>query len=183
MIWFCGLPGSGKSTLAKIILTSLKDCEYVSMDEIRSKIFLEPRYDDRERDAAYRSFVLIARFLSDAGKNAILDGTGHRLAWREFARKECETFIEVYLRCPIEVCIERETGRKNDAVRQNLYRDALERLKSGRKISGLGKVPGVDEPFEESQHPEISIDATLPLSEQEKQVKAKLVKLAPEIFP
>ncbi len=117
------------------------------MDSIRKKIFPNPSYSDEERDAAYRSFVLLGSELAKNGVAVLLDGVGHRLVWRNLARQECSKFVEVYIKCPIEICILRESSRPQEAggVRQKLYLDALERLKTGKKINGLGKVPGVDE--------------------------------------
>lgn len=133
----------------------------ISMDSIRREMFPKPTYSDQERDAAYRSFVLIASFLSRAGVNVIMDGTGHKIVWRRLARQECPRFVEVYLKCPIEICIERETKRRNNNdVRRKLYVRALARLKRGRKIRGLGKMPGIDEPFEESPDPEIVLESS-----------------------
>ncbi|HZW56920.1 MAG TPA: adenylyl-sulfate kinase [Nitrososphaerales archaeon] len=165
VIWFNGLPGSGKSTIAKMVLQELLsqkfNFEYVSMDAIRSKIFPNPQYTDAERDAAYRALVLIGSFLSKNGVNVILDGTGHKIVWRELARQEIgASFLEVYVKCPVEVCMQREASRENQpAIRANLYRDALKRLATGKRLEGLGKVPGVDEPFEESENPEITVDS------------------------
>lgn len=131
------------------------------MDEIRGKIFPNPEYSDQERDTAYRAFVLIGSLLSKSGVTTILDGTGHKRLWRELARNECPRFVEVFVKCPIEICMERENNRKDQTnVRKRLYADALERLKTGQKIEGLGKVPGVDEPFEESLDPELVIDSS-----------------------
>lgn len=169
-MWFCGLPGSGKSTVARgvydRVFNSLQrrdkkghKISLVQMDSIRKLIFPDPTYSDQERDAAYRSFVLIAKFLSENGVAVLLDGTGHKLAWREFARQQCPNFVEAYLKCPAEIAIQRETSRV-DGIRAKLYLDALDRLKTGKKIEGLGKVPGVDEPFEQSPSPEIVIDSS-----------------------
>ncbi len=187
-MWFCGLPGSGKSTISKIVFNLLQSksrytFSYISMDEIRPKIFPEPKYDDSERDAAYRAFVLLGSNLASNGINVILDGTGHKVVWRNFARSECERFIEIYLRCPIELCIRRETKRmgKGD-VRSKLYLDALKRLETGEKIQGLGKMPGVDEPFEESTNPEITVDSSRPPQEVAEDVMSQLSRLAPSIF-
>jgi len=164
VLWICGLPGSGKSTIAKIVLRKLAkehslQFAYLSMDEIRKMIFTEPTYDDRERDAAYRMIVLIASFLSKSGVSVLIDATAHRRVWRDLARRELgEKYLEAYVKCPIEICIERETKRENGNVRRRLYEDALERSKTGKEVSGLGKVPGVDEPFEESDA-EIVVDS------------------------
>ena len=180
VLWFSGLPGSGKSTIARLVLQKLRlnriYFEYVSMDQIRRKIFPNPGYTDQERDAAYRAFVLLAGFLSRNGVNVILDGTGHRRVWRDLARAEIPTFIEVYVKCPIEVCMEREARRRGQpTTRANLYRDALKRLRTGEKLSGLGSVPGVDEPFEESEHPDIVVDSSKPTAEDCANLVAKSV--------
>ena len=53
------------------------------MDSIRKKIFPEPTYSDQERDAAYRSFVLMGSLLSTSGVSVLLDGVGHKKIWRE----------------------------------------------------------------------------------------------------
>ncbi len=101
------------------------------------------------------------------------------------ARQECPKFVEVYVRCPIEICIRRETERteSGEGIRQNLYQDALLRLKTGKKIEGLGKVPGVDEPFEESPHPEVILDSANEKAETliEEAIKA-LSKFDPPLF-
>lgn len=154
------------------------------MDAIRGKIFPNPKYSDEERDTAYRSFVLIGSLLSKYGVVAILDGSGHKRVWRDLARKECPRFVEVYVKCPIDICMERENRRKNQAnVRKKLYSDALKRLRTGKKIRGLGKVPGVDEPFEESLSPEIVIDSSKETPEiLVEKVLRGLHRLEPEIF-
>lgn len=131
------------------------------MDSIRKKIYPRPTYSDIERDVSYRCFVLIASYLSYAGATVVLDGTGHKLLWRKLARQECPRFIEVFVKCPIEICVERETKRRNNnLVRKKLYEKALARLRQGKRIRGLGKMPGVDEPYEESAKPEIVLDSS-----------------------
>lgn len=164
VIWFCGLPGSGKSTISKIVRKSLESkgiqTVYLSMDELRKNLFPNPSYSDEERDLAYRALGLLAFFISKTGSNVIIDATAHKRKWRDLARKNCRNFVEIYIKCPVEICIQRETKRRGQKViRKRLYLDALERLKTGKKIKGLGKVPGVDETFEES-NPEISIDSS-----------------------
>ena len=166
VVWFCGLPGSGKTTIAKGVyekIKAAKDTEaitLVSMDAIRRKIFPHPTYSDEERDVAYRAFILMGSLLSANGVTVLLDAVGHKRIWRELARKECPRFVEVYIKCPIEVCIARETNRVDSEVRKKLYLDAFDRLRTGKKQEGLGKVPGVDEPFEESASPEITVDSS-----------------------
>jgi adenylylsulfate kinase-like enzyme len=193
VVWFTGLPGSGKTTIARgVFQKTIQSFEKsdgshkitsVEMDSIRKKIFPTPNYSDEERDAAYRSFVLLGSFLSSNGVAVLLDGVGHKRVWRDLAREECPKFVEVYVKCSIEICIQRETSRLSDRVRQKLYRDALERLKTGAKIEGLGKVPGVDEPYEESPAPEIVLDSSIKKPETLiDQAYGELAKFDPRLF-
>jgi adenylylsulfate kinase-like enzyme len=156
------------------------------MDDIRRKLFRNPTYSDEERDLAYRFFVLLGSIMANAGTSVLLDGTGHKKKWRDFARSEIPNFIEVYLKCPIEICIQRETDRidsDGSHPREKLYLEALERLKSGDKLEGLGKMPGVDEPFEESESPEIILDSSHSKPDVlVQEALSKLATLAPEIF-
>ena len=187
LLWFCGLPGSGKSTVSKLVVKMLEKrgvkVVYLSMDEIRKEIFPNPTYSDEERDAAYRAFVLIGSTLCSNGHNVVLDATAHKRKWRDLAREKCANFVEVYVKCPVEICIERETKREGqNSIRVKLYLDALERLRTGNKMKGLGKVPGVDEPFEDSDA-EIVVDSSQEEPEAiAKQVIDKIEKIRFPIF-
>lgn len=154
------------------------------MDSIRKLIYPNPTYSDAERDSSYRAIVLAACLLSRTGTNVLLDATGHKRVWRNLARKICPRFVEVYVKCPVETCIKRESSRKsNTFVRRKLYLSALSRLHSSKKNLGLGKVPGVDEPFEESREAEIRIDSSLkrPKALADETLK-QLAKFATDMF-
>ncbi len=61
---------------------------------------------------------------------------------RRKARKEIERFVEVYVRCPVEICMKRDV--------KGMYQKALE-----------GKIKhftGVDDPYEEPEHPELILN-------------------------
>jgi adenylylsulfate kinase-like enzyme len=163
VVWLTGLPGSGKSTIATELMKIFDEegiqARYVRLDEIRRMMVPEPRYDEAERDIVYRAYVLMAKFLYECGVNVLMDATAHRRAWRETARGLIKDFFEVYVKCPIEMCLERETSRSQDLVMRKLYLDALERLRTGRRFKGLGEVPGVDVPYEETEKPEVVVES------------------------
>jgi len=163
VLWLTGLPGSGKTTIARELMKKLKEekikVEYLRMDEIRWILTPKRRYTEEERDHAYRALVLIAKFLSKNGISVIMDATGHRRKWRELARELIPNFFEVYVRCPLEVCMERESKRRDNVVLSDLYKKALERLKTGKKIEGLGEMIGVDNEYEEPENPNLIIDS------------------------
>jgi adenylylsulfate kinase len=63
------------------------------------------------------------------------------------------------VRCPVEVCMEREANRKDNVVVSNLYKKALERVRTGKKIKLVGDVIGIDVPYEEPVNPDFVIDS------------------------
>ncbi|MFH0711078.1 MAG: inositol monophosphatase family protein [Candidatus Aenigmatarchaeota archaeon] len=161
-VWITGLPGSGKSAVSRHLIQLLEknkiQAQYLQMDSIRKFLTPEQKYDESERDHAYRSLVLIAKFLTDRGTNVVIDATGHKKIWRHLATNEIENFFEIYLRCPLEVCMEREGRRKSDLVEREIYRKANERLGSGKKVEKLGQVIGIDVKYEESENPDLLIE-------------------------
>lgn len=151
-IWVTGLPGSGKTKTANSLYKKLEEKGYklqiLRLDDFRKTLAPERKYDSQEREKVYNTTILMAKFLTDNGINVIIDATGHKRKWRNIARKLIKNFKEVYIDCPIEICIIRETKRKNKNLMKGMYKKALERLRKGKKIIGLGEVIGVDVPFE-----------------------------------
>lgn len=149
VIWITGLPGSGKSTVALSVKKKFPDAVILRMDELRKIVTPEPTYSDREREYVYRSLVFMAKILHELGHNVIIDATGNKKSWRQLARRLIPDFFEVYLKCPIELCMEREKTR-------------VDTHGAPTKIYEKGKkgwpVPGVKVPYEEPDKPEIIID-------------------------
>ena len=162
-----GLPGCGKSTVAGLVASGLAQrgiqAKVWAMDDRRKVYHPNPTYTDAERGEAYELFVHEAANLVRAGRNVILDATAPQLQVRRNARKavveEGGRFAEVFLRCPLEVAMERESLRPQGKVRARLYAQALERQRTGREFPGLGQVPGVDVPYEEDPDAELVLDA------------------------
>jgi len=163
VVWMTGLPGSGKTVRAKELLKKLDEdeikYEYLRMDEIRKILTPQQEYTEKERDYAYRALILIAKFLTDNGVNVVMDATGHRKVWRELAKELIPNFAEVYIKCPLSVCMKREASRRDNLVVSNLYRKALERKLKNKKRKSVGEVIGVDVPFEESAKPDLIIES------------------------
>lgn len=148
-IWITGLPGSGKSTVADALKKVYPEFIILRMDELRKIVTPEPTYSDSEREIVYRSLVYLAKRLTELGHNIIIDATGNLRRWRELARQLIPGYIEVYLRCPIEWCIEREKHRL----------EAHEAPKDIYKKGAAGwPVPGIVVPYEEPMDPEIVMD-------------------------
>jgi len=158
-VWITGLPGSGKSTIGKELLKKLDNTEYLRLDEIRKKYVSDPRFTDDEREIVYSKFVDEGGNIVKAGKNVIYDATGNKLKWRKYGRSKIQDFFEVHIKCNIESCMKRESARTQGLVMADLYKKALERKRTGKIFEGLGKVVGVDVPFEEDPKAELVIDS------------------------
>ncbi|MBC7130492.1 adenylyl-sulfate kinase, partial [Candidatus Bathyarchaeota archaeon] len=128
--------------------------QILSSDALRKVMTPNPTYSLEERDIVYATLVYIAKMLTQNGVNVIIDATGNLRRYRENARKLIPRFMEIYLECPLEVCMERESKRveTRNAPRKIYY----------RAIKGEAKtVPGIGQPYEPPTHPEITINTTV----------------------
>ena len=156
-VWITGLPGSGKSVVSEALLKLLKErrvnAQLLSSDALRKVLTPKPSYSLEERDIVYATLVYIAKLLTQNSVNVIIDATGNLRRYRENARKEIPHFIEVYLKCPVEVCMQREAKRRETyQAPKKIYENALK----GKAPT----VPGVGQPYEPPLNPELVIDAT-----------------------
>lgn len=158
-IWISGLPGSGKSTIGRELIKGLNNTDYLRLDELRKTYVMNPTFTDDEREMVYSRFIDDGVSRIAQGKNVIYDATAHRMLWRLSARSKIDRFIEVYVRCPIDKCIERESARKDGLVQADLYKKAMERKRTGRQFENLGKVVGIDVPYETNPDAEAVIDS------------------------
>jgi len=162
VIWFVGLPGAGKSTYARAVYQALQsefpDICYLSMDERRSIYISKPIYTSEERELAYKLFVEEAAVKAEQGINVVMDGTAFKLYMRKYARRLIADFMEIHIRCPLEIAIKRENKRESLTV-ANMYNKAMLRKQTGVEFEGLGEVIGIDVPFEEDPDAECVIDS------------------------
>ena len=175
-IWITGLPGSGKSTVGRELAKYIKDVDYLRLDELRKKYVLNATFSDDEREMVYSRFIDDGVSRIAQGRNVIYDATAYRMIWRLSARSKIEHFIEVYVRCPIGKCIERETSRKDGLVQAELYKKAMDRKNTGRQYENLGKVVGIDVPYEADPDAEVIIDSDRTKPEDAAKIIADVLK-------
>jgi adenylylsulfate kinase len=154
VVWFTGLPGCGKTTIAKGVKARLEErgikVKVLELDEIRRVITPEPTYTDQEREVVYASLAYMAKLLSEAGTNVIVDATANRRRYRDLARKLVPNFAEVYVKASLAACIERERGRKAVYSPKGIYAKARDEGAT---------VPGVNVAYEEPTDPGVVADA------------------------
>ena len=146
--WLTGLPGSGKTALALAAKSEIPGLVLLQMDEMRRLVTPKPTYSDEERDHLYLGLVYTAIVLSREGHDVVIDATANMRRWRDEARARIKNFHEIYIKCPIETCREREMSRMDSLAPKGIYKKADEGW----------PVPGVNAPYEEPLAPELVIE-------------------------
>jgi adenylylsulfate kinase len=156
-VWITGLPGSGKTVIARKVRSILEErgiagggVKVLELDGIRRFITPQPTYSDEERELVYASLVYMAKLLVDSGTPVIIDATANRRKYRERARETIPNFAEVYVKCSLDTCMEREGRRKAKYAPSGIYNKAMDKG---------ARVPGVNVPYEEPLNPEVVVDS------------------------
>jgi len=167
VLWFTGLPSSGKSTVAHALEEKLHgiSCRTFVMDgdNIRHGLCSDLSFSLEDREENIRRVAEVARLFVEAGiivSTALISPS--RLG-RNRARKlfQPEDFLEIYCRCPVNVCEDRD-------------------VKGFYKRARLGQVKaftGISAPYEEPRDPELVLDtAVLRIEQSVEQIYALLTR-------
>jgi adenylylsulfate kinase len=144
-VWLTGLPSSGKSTLAGLLAKKLQQVglkvEVLDADAIRPLLWPELGFSRKDRDENVRRLSILAQMLVRSGVVAVVAAISPYREGRALARSLIGPFVEVYLACPVEECIRRDS--------RGLYRRALS-----------GEIPhftGVSDPYEPPDTPDVAV--------------------------
>jgi adenylyl-sulfate kinase len=142
-LWFTGLSGAGKTTVSTLLVERLRahnaKVELLDGDLVRTHLSKGLGFSKEDRDTNIRRIGFVCELLSRNGVIAVAAAISPYRAAREEVRRRIPNFVEVYVECPLEVLIARDT--------KGMYRQAL-----------AGKLPqftGVSDPYEAPLNPEI----------------------------
>jgi adenylylsulfate kinase len=151
-VWLTGIPGAGKSTISQEVYRQLSQaghprCEVLDGDIIRTHISQGLGFSREDRDTNILRIGWVAQLLTKHGIIAVVAAISPFESMRSRVRDghclwRSESFVEVYVKCPVEECMRRDP--------KGLYKQARE-----GKISGL---TGFDAPYEEPKAPEIILE-------------------------
>jgi len=164
-VWFTGLPCCGKTTIARKIKEKLEDenidVELLDGDTVRDYI-KNKDFSQEGRNKHLRYIALMAKLLSERGTIVLCTFVSPYRENRDFARSICNNFAEIYVKCPVEVCMERDV--------KGMYKKALN--------GEIKNFTGVDDPYEEPENPELVIETdTEEVDESVEKVMKKLEEL------
>jgi len=115
-IWITGRPGTGKTTVASRLVEALATREVpvrvLDLDEIRRHLMPGRRVSDVEQEILHRALAYATKLLTEVGTAVIIDAAAPRRSWRQAAREMVPCFAEIYLVCPVEVCVDRERAAR-----------------------------------------------------------------------
>jgi len=146
VVWLTGLPGSGKTTIARQLEPELRKLgwpvEVLDGDEIRQNLSKGLGFTREDRETHLTRVTYVAKLLSRNGVAVIAAFISPYRSIRDYARKETTNFMEVYVKCSVETCAQRDP--------KGLYKKA-----SSGEIKDL---TGPQDVYEEPLNPGLVLD-------------------------
>lgn len=145
VLWFTGLSGSGKSTIATRVHEALVgrgiEVEYIDGDALR-EVFPSTGFTRAEREEHLRRTGYMASRLAAHGVTVVASFVSPYRESRDFVRKLCRDFVEIYVATPLDECERRDV--------KGLYARA--------RRGEIRNFTGIDDPYEVPERPELTLD-------------------------
>lgn len=151
LVWFTGLSGSGKSTLAHAVEERLHQagCRTFVLDgdNVRHGLCADLGFSDVARKENIRRVGEAAKLFVETGVIVLTAFISPFEADRERVRKLAGDgdFIEIYCRCPVEVCERRDV--------KGLYKRA--------RAGEIAHFTGISSPYEPPRTPELELETSV----------------------
>ena len=169
ILWFTGLSGAGKSTLAHAVEERLFEHRVRTFvfdgDNVRHGLCSDLGFSDADRKENIRRIGEMAKLFIEAGVVAITAFISPFKEDRARVRSLVadDDFIEIYCRCSVNVCEQRDV--------KGLYKRA--------RAGEIKDFTGLSSPYEEPENPELILETgEMPLDECVDAVMAILRKLS-----
>jgi len=142
-VWFMGLPCSGKTSLADRLYRSPQTI-HIDGDCLRGKgkLCSDLTFTPEDRMENLRRAACVAELMNLNGFNVTASFITPTKEAQDLIRNTIENLILVYVKCPVEVCAERDV--------KGMYKQARE-----GKISNF---TGISAPFHEPENPDITVE-------------------------
>jgi adenylylsulfate kinase len=144
-LWFTGLSGSGKSTIATRVHEGMVrrgvEVEYIDGDALR-EVFPSTGFTRAEREEHLRRTGYMASRLAAHGVTVVASFVSPYRDSRDFIRRLCPGFVEIYVATPLEECERRDV--------KGLYARA--------RRGEIRNFTGIDDPYEAPERPELTLD-------------------------
>jgi len=156
MLWFTGLSGAGKSTIAHTVEEALHalPCRTFVLDgdNVRHGLNGDLGFSAAERAENLRRVGEVGKLFVEAGGITLAAFISPFRVERRRVRGLYPhgDFLEVYVKCPVEVCEERDV--------KGLYKKA--------RAGEVKEFTGISSPYEEPENPELVLDTSVETVEE-----------------
>lgn len=172
VLWFTGLSGSGKSSLAHAVEERLHQMDVRTFvldgDNVRHGLCGDLGFSGQERVENIRRVGEVTKLFLEAGVIALTAFISPFKSDREKVRSLFPhgDFLEVYCRCPLEVCESRDV--------KGLYRKA--------RAGEVKNFTGISSPYEAPVSPELIVDTDRLSLEDSIEAVLELLRIRGVIF-
>ena len=148
-VWLTGLSGAGKTTISVALEEKLVAVGYrvqrLDGDVIRQKLTPDLTFTKEDRDKNIERVAFLAELLVKHGIVVLCAFISPYREERRYARNEIGRFVEVFVKCPLEVCESRDV--------KGLYTKA--------RRGEIRHFTGIDDPYEEPEQAEITVNTSI----------------------
>jgi adenylylsulfate kinase len=145
-LWFTGLSGAGKTTVSSKVAEELArrghKVEVLDGDVVRTNLSKGLGFSREDRDINIRRIGFVCHILTRNGVVAIAAAISPYAEIRRENRELIGDFVEVFVSCPLEKLVERDT--------KGLYKKAM--------AGEIDNFTGVSDPYEEPENAEIILE-------------------------
>ena len=163
-VWFTGLSGSGKTTVARRVHELLRErhilSERLDGDVVRQTLCRDLGFTKEDRDKNIERVTFVSQVLTRNGVVVLSCFISPYKRMRDNARAEIGDFLEVYVKTPLEVLVERDV--------KGMYKKAM-----AGEIQGF---TGVNDPYEEPSAPELVLETATETIEESVQRVMRLLE-------
>lgn len=148
LVWFTGMSGAGKSTIANLLEVELYKMGLKTYlldgDNLRKGLNSDLGFSNEDRSENIRRVGEVSKLMLDAGLVTLASFVSPILRDRELVKALVGdgSFIEVYVKCPLEICETRDP--------KGLYKKARNRE--------VTLMTGVDSSYEEPVNPALILE-------------------------
>ncbi|MCF6155048.1 MAG: adenylyl-sulfate kinase [Candidatus Brocadia sp.] len=165
-VWFTGSSGSGKSAISQLLGKKLKEwgrnVEILDGDVVRTNLCQGLDFRKQDQDIYAQRIAFVCKLLTRNGVAVISVAISPYQESRENARKEIGNFVEVYTKCPTEVCAQRDV--------EGMHQKALK--------GEIQDFPGASDPYEEPLKPDLVVETDKETAEEStNKIINKLIEL------
>ena len=152
-IWLTGLSGSGKTTIAQKLAETFRYSRFIELmdgDEIRKGLSSDLGFSKEDRNEHNKRVIFCSKLLARNGVIVVVALISPYRETRAYAKGEIPNTMEVFVKAPLDVCIERDP--------KGLYKKAL--------AGEIKNFTGVSDPYEEPENPEILVESDKETAEE-----------------